>query len=184
MNENKFFSQNFLVLQLQIMLLLIIFSGFLLQFIDFGIFLLIEIIIAAYFWFLLLKPIKNKFNEQFKYFLLFFGIIFVLVELSWVIQKTIPASNENQLNALFALLFIMVVFAVFYRIVFGRKPLNARIIMSEKNSAVIETDFDIFSFTKAGKYIVEAGKAYPAGKDVKVLLKTAFFKSKPWKIKE
>src|SRR3989344_8099129 len=107
MNENKFFSQNFIVLQLQLLLLLIIFSGFLLQFIDFGIFLLIEIIIAAYFWFLLLKTIKNKFNEQFKYFLTFFAIIFVLVELSWVIQKTIPASNENQLNALFALLFIM-----------------------------------------------------------------------------
>lgn len=182
--KQKLFSQNFLILQLQLLIVLILLSGFLLSFIDFSVFLAIELIIGAYFLFLLFFQTKKEFQKQFNYFLLFFGVLFVLVELSWIVQKIIPAENENQLNALFGLLFAIIAFSILFRTIFAKKSIKARIVMSEKNSAVIETDFDIFSFTKAGKYIIETNKPYPTGKEVKVQLKNAFLKPKPWKIIE
>ncbi|MDO8538773.1 MAG: DUF2101 family protein [archaeon] len=184
MKQNNLFGQNFLILQLQLLVVVILLSGFLLNFVDFSIFLAVEAVLAIYFLFLLFFQIRKEFKEQFNYFLLFFGVLFLLVELSWIIQKIIPAEDETQLNALFGLLFVIIAFSIIYRVIFAKKTIKARIVMSENNSAVVKTDFDIFSFTKAGKHIVEAKKSYPTGKEVEVELKSSFLKTKPWKIKE
>jgi len=136
-------------------------------------------IISLYYIYALVAEARKEVekNEFPLYFIFFFSLLFA-VDLSFFL------SGFSGIYSLYAFAapvsIILAVFIFFF--LFRRKFCPAKIVMSEKGSAVIEKDFDLLSMTTAGRFVVESEKALQKGKEAKVAVKTTFFGRKPYKV--
>ncbi len=92
-------------------------------------------------------------------------------------REPLSAARETAVGAVVVLL----VFAVL-RTVFRKKTVEGKVIMADKENAVVRIDYDIFAGIKAGEYVVKNNGARK-GDTVTVELETSFIKGvKPSRI--
>jgi len=79
-------------------------------------------------------------------------------------------------NTLYIAVMILI-FYIIFRFGFSRKVVEGKVLMSEKGSAVVSTDFDLLAGVKAGKYIVDTKKKrLRKGQKVRLFVKRSFFR--------
>ena len=84
--------------------------------------------------------------------------------------------------AMIGVLAALIVFVLMFRVFFGRKYVCGKVVMCREGEAVVETDFDIRTFTPMGKYVVKSEGKCSAGQEVKVGFALGVFGRKPKKI--
>jgi uncharacterized membrane protein len=73
--------------------------------------------------------------------------------------------------AAFAVLALM----IFLRIFFAKKTVQGKVLLADKDMAIVEVDFDLLKGVRAGRYAVENNGA-KKGDSVKVLVKRGIFR--------
>lgn len=137
---------------------------------------LIEIVLSIVFLKILLIDLKKETKSEHKYSVYFFMPLFVLIQFSWLLQPIFL--EQNNLLYFFGFIITIFLYVIFFRVAFGRPYTHAKVLLSDNKMAVVETDFDIRSFSVAGKHIIKTDKKIAAGKTIKVQLKTSFFGKK------
>lgn len=177
-----FNSGNFLVLKLQITIILMLASVFSNFFLSFNYFLGIIALLSIYFLFVLLYEVRKKFRRDFKYFLIIFGGFFIFAQGGWIIQLFLLGAEK--LNFSFLLLFFLIVFFVVVKLFLGKGFTKGKVLSSNGKITVVETVFDIKSFSNGGKHVFETKKKYREGEEVEIQFKKGFFGSVKKKLKE
>jgi len=138
------------------------------------------LIISSYYFYILFFELKKEIKEEeFNYYLVFFSLILVSIDLAYFL----PFLTGSYFYSFF--IPIVIIFLLFsLGFAFRRKYCFGKVKISSEKETVIEKDFDLLSFTTAGKYIVESEKSISKGKEVKVMVKTTLFGRKPYKIQE
>ncbi len=174
---------NLLVLELQILIFLMLLGVILKFFVDFFLFFIFNGIIVLLFLFLLFFKIGKEFKEDFVFFAIFFGFIALLIQAIWVLHHIIEESTAR-IDSFFYILLIIMAFFVFYKALVGRKAIIGKVISSDGKITVVETKFDIKTFNKGGRYVIESSKKFKVGEKVKIKISSSFFGTKVGKIIE
>ena len=164
---------NYVVAKIQIALILMLLTGFAFFLAEIYVIVLIQLILSVVFFHALLIEVKKKFSQDFRYFLLVFGTMYAVIQLVWISDLFLPA--ENRIDTGFALIFVLVVVVIIFSVLLKKKEVNATVLSSNGKITVIETEFDLRSFNKGGKYIVETEKKFGEGEKVKVKIRKSFF---------
>lgn len=128
-------------------------------------FAVLDIALSAYYFFVLLVEVRNA-AEGWKYYVVFFSGFWAVLQGVWVVQLMLPLAVQH--IALVAALALLLAFLLGFRIVCGRGHTTGRVLVCQGSTAVVETDFDIRTFTRAGKHIVDCGKQCKPGQVVKL----------------
>jgi hypothetical protein len=130
------------------------------------------------YFFVLFFLVRKELKEQFYRFTLFFGVLWGFVQLAWFLEKNIKGTEK--LNYLFGLLFFLVVFFIVFRLIAAKSHSTGTVLSSDGKITVVETEFDLMSFTKGGKHVIETPKKYAVGSKVKIKLsQSGLWKKKP-----
>ncbi|MBU2099723.1 hypothetical protein KKG83_00705 [Candidatus Micrarchaeota archaeon] len=175
-NFSGFNYGNFIVTKIQLTLILMLLTGFAFYFAEIPVIAAVQVILSAVFFHALLIEAKKKFSSDFKYFVLVFGSMYAVIQMVWIMDLILPP--ENRIDAGFGLIFVLVVVAVIFSVLLKKKETEAVILSSNGKVTVIETEFDLRSFNKGGKYIVETEKKFSEGKKVNVKIHKSFFGKK------
>lgn len=172
----------FEVLKLQLLLVLLVLLQISRSFIGFELFLVFGFLSSAYFFYVIFMQVRVKSSGDWVYTLVFFGVLWLLIQAVWVLQGFTSAEMFG--FGVIGVLGALIVFVLLFRVLFGRKYVMGRVVMCKKGEAVVETDFDIRTFTPAGKYVVKSEGKCAVGQDVKVGFGFAGLGGKPKKIIE
>jgi uncharacterized membrane protein len=164
---------NFIVTKIQVSLVLMVLVAFIYFLIDFHAIVFLELIFSLVFFHALLIEARKKFPKDFKYFLLVFGLMYIVIQMIWINNTFIPI--ENRMDVGFLLIFFLIVVAVIFSVLLKKNEVEGKVICSNGKVTVIETEFDLRSFTKGGKYIIETQKQFKEGKKIKVKIKKSVF---------
>lgn len=159
----------------EILLLLIMIASIMLPFVEKSFFYPIQLVLGLLFIGSLAKTIQVSADK--KRFLLFFGILFALIEAMWLSQALIP-SREIGNNVTMALFVLIVFFVFLFKGFFSKKTIEAKIVSSAKQKTIVEIETDFFSGMKKGLHEIKTNKKYSIGKKVTVKIKQGFFKKK------
>lgn len=180
-NSVDFNYGNFLVVKLQVLLvlmLLVIFLQFVLGSVWIGV---IEGPLVLGYLYVLFREIRGEFAGEFKSYLVFFGIVLVFVQASWILLIVFSDLLER-VNFFFYLLGGLMIFLFLFRLVFRKEEVSGKVLLSGEGLAVVELKYDLISMVKGGKFVVGSKKKYKKGEKVKVELRKGFWKKKPFRI--
>jgi len=166
---------NYIASKIQFSLILMVLTGFLSFIAEFKVIAVIELILSLVFFHSMLEA-KKKFSNDFKYFLLVFGLVYIVVQLIWLNNVLIPI--ENRLDTGFALIFILIVIAVVFTVLIKKNSVKGKVISSNGKITVIETEFDLRSFNKAGKHLIETEKKFKENETVRIKIQKGLFGKK------
>ena len=130
------------------------------------------------------KEFKKNYSKEFSVHFLIFSLLFFFSLVAPLFLQKISASMFPSLTGISNLIYIIcavLIFFIFFKIFLVKNYVIGEVLLSDKNIAVVKTDFDFFAGLKAGKYVVE-NKGARKGQKVKVLLKRR--SGKPEKIIE
>ena len=175
-NAKGFNYGNFIIQKIHLSLILMVLAGFLYLITDFIVIAVIQAVIALVFFYSLLIEIRKKFSQEFKYFVFIYGLFFLVVQTMWLNNFFIP--EENRMDVGFLLIFVLIVIAVVFSIFLKKNFVKAIVLSSNGKITVIETEFDLRSFTKGGKHIIETEKKFKENQEIKVKIKKGIFGKK------
>ncbi len=175
-NLNEFNYGNFIVKKIHASLILMVLAGFLFYATEFKTILFLEIIFSLIFFHTLLIEAKKKFQKDFKYFLTLYGLFYLVVQAMWLNNFIVP--KENRMDAGFFLIFILIAIAVGFSLLLKKKTVKAKVLSSNGKITVIETEFDLKSFTKGGKHIIKTKEKFNEGQEIKIKINKNFFGKK------
>jgi len=179
-NVKNFNRKTFAVILLQ--LLLIAMAGILFSksYIPLTIFVLAEILVAAAYAKILFSDLRKIQEKEFWKYALFFGGTAAIIQAAWLFDVVEIGISPFQEFAVVLAAFL--VFVVGFRIIYGRKYTEGIVVLSDAEMAVVETEFDLLSFTNAGKHVVESDRPYKKGQKVRVVTEGVMFAGKPKRI--
>lgn len=122
---------------------------------------------------------KNFRKDFVPYTILFGFFMFVSIIAPMILDYFIVVMDPIQSirNTLYIAVIILISYIIF-RTRFSRRVVEGKVLMSEKGSAVVSTDFDLLAGIKAGKYVVSTGnKKLKKGQKVRLSVKRSFFKT-------
>ncbi len=164
-NIKGFNYKNFIAMKIQLSLILMTLTGFTFFLTGFYFTASLEIIFSLVFFHSLTEA-KKEFTQDFKLFVLLFGSFYLIIQLIWLNQVIIPA--ENRIDFGFVLIFILVIITVIYTVLIKKNTIKGKVISSNGKVTVIETEFDLRSFTKGGKHIIETPQKFNEGTEIKI----------------
>lgn len=185
--EKVTYSKYVIFLQ-EILLLLILLTGLLVFFLDPLPVIAAEIILSIVYFYVLLTKVSPFYKKDSKAYLTFFTIIFMFAQLVWILPTFVKPTGSiaqalNQMTLLFGgIVLFALLFFFGFRMLFKRDYVKGIVKISDKKSAVVTVDFDIYTFTRSNDYLVESNSQYPVGTKVKVQMSNSIFKNKPKKI--
>ncbi len=171
----------FLVLKLQIILIAILLNGFADYFFQ-GSLILTQILFSLIYLVLLFFALKNELKEEKIQAIVFFIGLLVSVQITFLINFSSDLFFKS--NFIVAWIIVFILFIFFYYFLFRKNFVYGKVLVSDKNTTVIQTSFDFGSFLPAGKYIVASNKKFKLGEKVKVALNQSIFSRKPEKVIE
>lgn len=181
-NVKDFNYRAFLIIKLQLLLFAMLIFIFAKPLMEFTLFVFGEVILAALYLYAIIIEFKSVEKAEYPKYLLFFSAILLFIQLSWIVPAFIGANILTNYYFISFLLVALLLFSFLFKIFFGRNYTLGRVLLSNEKSAVVETEFDLLSFTNGGKFIVENNKKRREGEQVKVAVKNLFFYRKPYKI--
>jgi hypothetical protein len=167
---------NYIVMKIQITLILMLLVSFAFFLVETIVIVLVQVILSAIFFHAIIIEVKKKFSKDFKYFLLIFGVMYLVIQTVWI--SNLVLAPENNIDLGFALIFILIVMAVIFSVLLKRNEVEAKIISSNGKVTVIETEFDLMSFNKGGKHIIETEKKFKENSKVKIRIRKSIFGKK------
>lgn len=171
-------SKSFYGLVLEILIILTALSGFSFFASPEAFFLLQAVFFFAYFYFLFKS--REVFGRDFAKYFLFFAVIFVFIEAFWYSQFFFSGSVFERYYSFILLLLAFFAFVFLFRLLLGRNYSNAKVLLSGNGIAVLETDFDLLSFSLKGRHVINCGKKLKPNSLVKIFRP---FYSKKFKLK-
>lgn len=129
--------------------------------------------------------LRRKYRRDFLPYFLMFLAIFLLVLITPFLFQYISITPSNPAELLrygtYAILAILVLL-VLSRGLALKREIHGKVVLADKDTAVIEADMDLFAGIRAGKYVVKNAGA-KKGDLVRVSVKKGFFKGAyPYKI--
>lgn len=173
-NTEGFNYRGYLVAKLQFLIVAMLLASFLRIFVPWAYAVVAEIALSACYFFVLLKEVRADVGKEFAAYAIFFGALWLFIGLSWAAQFFALTIANAQYFLL--LLIALVLFVVLFRVFFGRNYTKGRVLLAGNGIAVVETGFDLLSFSNAGRHIVETVRSYAKGDGIR--LKKGFFSKK------
>lgn len=126
-----------------------------------------------------LYELKKNFRKDLVPYTILFGFFIIVSIIAPLVLDyfiVIMDPIQSMRNTLYIAVIILIAYIVF-RFGFSRKVMEGKVLMSEKGSAVVNTDFDLLAGVKAGRYVVDTKKRLRKGQKVKLSVKRSFFKA-------
>jgi uncharacterized membrane protein len=181
-NTKNFNYSNYVFAKIQVLIFLMLLALFLKE-VFFEAMAVIEALLITGYAYAVWEMLKHVKKEDFKAYAVFFSGILFFVQGIWVIPIFIANGFIAQYYFLFTLLILLLVFVLAFSIFFGRKYTIGKVVSSTGKKAVVQTDFDLRSFTLGGEFIVEETEKHRGGEKVKIERQKGFSGRKPSKIK-
>ncbi|MCD6247307.1 MAG: DUF2101 family protein [Candidatus Diapherotrites archaeon] len=173
-------SREALVVAEVVALIFILIGGFVNEFFNFTLFIAFEALFIALF-FLILWKMRSVFGRGFIRYLLYFLILFCII-LASLLLLVMSEKLAPRFDIFLVLVIALIITNVAFRVIFGKKELEGRVLLSDDRLAVVELPFDLFAGIPKGKYVVETDTKIAKGKKVKVKIKQTLFKRVPERI--
>jgi len=137
-----------------------------------------EVLLIALFFLFFYRFGKTAFGRDFSKHLIFFSVWMLIVESAAVFILFFDPLGSGLM--VFLTLVLALIFAsAAFRFAFGKKGVTGEILFSEKDSAAVKIQFELFAGLNSGKYVVKADKKYKKGEIVRVELERKWFKKVP-----
>src|SRR3989338_3333232 len=150
-NVKDFDRKTFAVLLMQFLLIAMAALLFFRSYIDGMIFISVEVAFLLVYAELLFIELGKVQKDGFWKYVLFFAGVAILLQLVCVAEFL--NIGESSVQRLVFVLGAFIVFAVAFRLFFGRNYTQGKVLTADGKIAVVETEFDLLSFTSTGKYI-------------------------------
>lgn len=164
---------NYIIKKIHLSLILMVLAGFLYLITEFYFVAFLEIILSILFFHALIIEAKKKFSKDFKRFLFIYGLFYLVIQIMWLNNFFVPM--ENRLDVGFLLIFILIVIAVVFSLLLKKNTVQAKVLSSNGKITVVETEFDLNSFTKGGKHVIETERKFKENTEIKVKIKKGIF---------
>lgn len=175
--------KSFSIIKIQSVLVVILFIGLLGFFANLWAVIVVQAFLSVFYFKILFYDLKKHFIKDFYKYALFFSGIYVFAELIWLLPGVYGLSDPVLATKIVLYeLAGLVVFIMLFKLVFGVRTIKCRVLASSRDLAVVETDFNLLAFCKAGKYIAEASKKHREGETVSVEMSRGFARQKPYRI--
>jgi len=161
-------------------LIFILIGGFINEFFNFTLFIAFEALFIALF-FLILWKMKSVFGKGFIRYLLYFLILFCII-LASLLLLVMSEKLAPRFDVFLVLVIAVIITNVAFRVIFGKKELQGKVLLSDNKLAVVELPFDLFAGIPKGKYVVETDAKIAKGKKVKVKIKQMLFRRIPERV--
>ncbi len=181
-NVKDFNYRSFLIIELQLLILLMLLVLFLRNIVDFYFFAATELILSGTYLYIILFQLKEEIKEEFNKYLIFFLAIWVFVQSVWLMSAFFIKDFFFQYIFFIAALIALILFVLLFNLFLGRNYTEGKVLLSNDKIAIVETQFDLLSFTNAGKYLVETDRKRNKGATVKVKIRNLLFSRKPFRI--
>jgi len=134
-------------------------------------------LIPAMLLFLCFMELRRSYRKDFWLYSLIFFILFVVIVLTPLLFQGISLISNpiESLKYLVYVAFALLALLIFSRTFSAKKFIDGRVLLADKNMAVVDVDFDLLGGIRAGRYVVENNGA-KKGDSVKVLIKRGFFR--------
>lgn len=170
------------IVKMQALLFAVLAAAVLRLFVGFGFFIGLNAVVSVAYFYVLLTAVRRETGSEFRHHLLFFAVLWLVLQALWVAQAALPATQ--QYAAFVVIVAALMGLVLGFRAVLGRDYTVGRVVMCDMaaKTAVVETEFDLRSFTNAGKHVVECPKRCAKGERVKVGLRFGYLGGKPKKV--
>jgi len=174
----------FVIMLLQLLSFAMLSVVFLIIVLPIGVIAVIELVLAAVFLFVLVFGAKRFFGRDFLAVAVFFVYLLAILLASFGAQLLPLDAINLRFQVLAAIAVITIIFFVLFRIFLSRDFSHGTVISSEKDSAVVQAEFDFLAGINGGTYVVRSHKHFPKGEKVKLKIEQGFFGRKPKEITE
>jgi len=164
---------NFIALKIQTSLILMAVISFAYFLIKLNTTIILQLILSVVFFHAILIETRKRFEKDFKYFLMVFVPIYLVIQIIWINNIIVPA--QNRMDVGFLLIFILIVIAVVFSFLIKKNTVEAKVLSSNGKITVVETEFDLRSFNKGKKHIIETNKKIAEGKKIEIRIKKGIF---------
>jgi len=133
-------------------------------------------IIPAFLLLLCFMELRSSYRKDFWLYSSIFSILFLVIVLTPLLFRNISLSSNpfDSLKYLVYAVFAILAVLIFLRIISAKKVIEGKVLLADKNIAVVEVEFDLLGGVRAGKYAVENNGA-KKGDSVKVMIKRGLF---------
>ncbi|MDO8627376.1 MAG: DUF2101 family protein [Candidatus Diapherotrites archaeon] len=170
----------YVILKVQIVLILLLANGFADFFFE-GSLLIPQIILSLVYLYFVYQGLQKEFtDEKFVFGLLFLGLFIVAEAIFAFSFFSITFMNSPML--VLGLIFFVILIYTCYSLMLNKNFVYGEIVVSEKDRAIVKTNFSLSSFLPPGEYAVQSDKKFKKGQKVKVEVKKTFFGKKPTKV--
>jgi len=173
-NVTGFSHRTYLVYKLQLLLLLILAGVFLNFLLPADIFLIVELALIVILLYELASEGREEFKGDFFAYLYFFMGAVIIVQLSWIGPALFPQLITEVYFPL-GLIVLLVVFVAVFWFLFGRSYSFGKVLMSDGERLLIETEFDLRASITSKKQFLKSSKKFKNGQRVKLKLKRGVF---------
>lgn len=172
-NSKGFNYGNFIVKKIHAFLILMVLVGFAYFLVGLYVVVFFEAVFSIGLIYSLLIEARKKFPKDFKYFLLVYGLIYLVIQLMWI--NNLFLSEETRMDFGFLLIFVLIAITVFFSVLLKKNSVQATVLSSNGKITVVETEFDLRSFTKGGKHIIETGKKLQEESKIQIKIQKGIF---------
>ena len=133
-------------------------------------------IIPAVLLLLCFMELRSSYRKDFWPYSSIFSILFLVIVLTPLLFRNISLSSNpfDSLKYLVYAVFAILAVLIFLRALSAKKVIEGRVLLADKDIAVVEVEFDLLGGVRAGKYAVENNGA-KKGDSVKVMIKRGLF---------
>ncbi len=170
--------KSLLALLLQALVVLMLVLGFFRYSISWNHLFAAQAVLSAVYFYLLFAEFRPEVRGEFKAYLLFFGGVWAFVQAAWLLQA--PDSMAG-LNRSVGVLVGLVAFFAAFRVLFGKRAVDARVLVCDGKTAAVHVDFDLLAGVSAGNYVVACPVKCKPGTRVKAGVKRFWFYTRPEK---
>ncbi|AJF60690.1 MAG: hypothetical protein QT03_C0001G1210 [archaeon GW2011_AR10] len=173
--------RSFIVIALQLLVFLMLLAVIAAPLLGETVFLAVNAVLILIYLKLLVIDLRKEVKEGFSRYALFFIVLPTAIQVSWIGQSII-SDTITRLAFFSVLIFGLLVFFVLFKLFVVRNYTYGKVLLSDSEMAVVETDYDLLSLSNGGRFIVESKGKQPVGKKVKIKVENRFFTRKPTQI--
>jgi uncharacterized membrane protein len=121
-----------------------------------------------------LVEFRKKWRQESASHVAIFGLMFAAVLAVPAFTRTVSANPIAAANQLVYALIFLLLLLIGFRLVFSRRAIEGVVILSDHESAVVQTDYDLLAGVKAGRWVVQ-NRGAKKGQKVRISVNRSFF---------
>ena len=134
-------------------------------------------ILPALLLFACFTELYKNYKEDFWLYFTIFLILFLVIVLTPIVFHGLSLAYNpiDSLKYLVFAAFVVLILLVFLRVISAKKIITGRVLLADKNLAVVQVDVDLLTGIRAGRYVVE-NKGAKKGDYVRISVKRGLFR--------